>query len=713
MKNYFKNAQWRFFLLLFIVFSTTKIFAQYNQQVNLDTVKAQRFDTGKMWTFDYPPFEYFKQAYNFTPTQKWFDNVRLSALRIPGCTASFVSADGLIMTNQHCADFHLPFVQKKGENLRKTGFYAATLKDERKTPGMYADQLVLIKDVTDSVQNAMNKGKTDEEKAKLRDKEIQELQTRYNKKTGLNTRVVSLYNGGRFSIYGYKRYNDVRLVFVPEKQTAYFGGDYDNFTYPRYDLDISFFRVYDDNGKPLKPKHFFKFSENGIQKGEPVFTVGNPGRTSRLKTVAQLKYYRDVVYKTRSYQFDNMYRILGQLKIKYPKRADEFENMRTRIGNAQKVIHYIYLGLENPYLIARKQAFQNKLKNAVDSNPEMKAKYGAVWTGIASVVKEATKYDKKINAYSLSRFFSSKYFFVAKNLVKLAKQLKLPEDKREESYKSGNLDSTIAKIFPSKFDYPIENTKLFVQAGVIRMNLGNQDSLVQYMFGNNIGEKAVDYVLNKSKIKNKAGVMNLVDQGPAAILKSNDPFIYFIIHTQNKLKKLSKLSKAAHATESVLENMLGQAMYAVYGTSIPPDANFTLRISDGVLKSFAYNGTIAIPKTTFYGLYNRYYGADEQYPWSLPQRWLEPHPGFKLSTTLDFITTNDIVGGNSGSAIINENAKLVGIAFDGNIKSIIGNFIYMPKDNRAVAVSAQGILEALKYVYKADRLYNELKNGKR
>lgn len=697
-------------LSIFVLLLAAQLPAQVN--FNPDTVKAGKFDTGKMWTFDFPPVDYLKNTYGLELDEDWFEDVRLSALRIPGCTASFVSADGLLMTNNHCAEWHRNSVEKEGEDLENDGFYAATLEEERKAPRMYAEQLVFIQDITDEIRAAMAEGETDEEKAELKSKKMEELQKQYSEETGLNCQIVTLYNGGKYSVYGYKRYTDVRLVFVPEKQIAYFGGDYDNFTYPRYNLDCAFFRVYDDDGEPLNTEHYFKFSENGAQFGEPIFTVGNPGRTNRLKTVAQLKYYRDVVYRTRAFQYDSFYNLLEDLKSKYPERADEFERLKVRIGNGQKVIHYTYKGLSDPYLMARKQAFENNLKNAVMNDPELKAKYGHVWDAIENIRKELTKVDSKINAYSTRGMTIPGYFRIAQKMINLAEQLQKPEDERSEEFKTANLDSTIAEIFPEDFDYVIENAKLMVHVDVIRMNLGKDNPLVQELLGERTGKDAADYILGNSKLTNKENVVALAKEGADAILNSGDPFISFILKTRDELKELRKQSKEASDTESVLNDLLGQAMLAIYGTTIPPDANFTLRLSDGVLKSFPYNGTKAIERTTFYGLYDRYYGAEGKYPWNLPERWSTVPKDLNLNTPFNFISTNDIVGGNSGSAIINKNAEVVGLAFDGNVNSIIGNFIFMPRDNRTVAVASQAMLEAFHNVYKAERLYKELLNGK-
>ncbi len=693
-------------LTVFTFLSVQSVFAQKR------STKSDIFDTGKMWTFDYPPVEYLTKTYNFTPTEDWLEDVRLSALRMNiGCSASFVSENGLMMTNNHCAVFSRKSVQKEGENLERDGFYAETLEEERKVPNMSVEQLVFFTDVTEEIQEAMNAGKTTEEKVKNKKDKIKELITQYNDETGLDCQFVSFFNGGKFSIYGYKKYTDVRLVFEPEQPIASFGGDLDNFTYPRYDLDCTFFRVYDDEGQPVNSEHFFKFSTEGVQKGEVIFSVGNPGQTSRLKTVAQLKYNRDVTYRNRSFLFDEIYNLYGNLKIQYPERADEFERFRIRIGNGQKVFHYIEKGLMDPNLIARKKDFEDKLIEKVKSNPELNEEYGNIWSSIETLRKELKPLEEKLSAYRLSRFFGSEYFAIANKMVTFAKQMKLPEDQRKPSYQGVNLDSLRKTIYPDSIDVVLNNAKLQVQLDYIKMNLGDDNEIVQKLCGDLHGNEASESLLKRSVLGSKKKADELLKDSDE-LLNSDDPFIYFILNTQDQIGELTKKTKEIRDTESVLENQLGKVLFEIYGTQIPPDANFTLRLSDGVMKTVPYNGTEAVTKTTFYGMYNRYYGSDKTYPWNLPNRWAEPPAGFDLSTPYNFISTNDIVGGNSGSAVINKNAEVVGLAFDGNIKSIIGNFIYLPEENRMVSVASQAILESLEKVYKAKRIFEELTTGK-
>jgi hypothetical protein len=683
------------------------------QWLDLDTVKAGRFDTGRMWTFEYPPLNYFKEAYDFSPSQEWLDNVRMSALKFATyCSASFVSADGLIMTCDHCARESATEVEKKGEHLIKNGFYAKTLGDERKVPGLFVDQLVLIKDITDSVEEAEKPGKTEIEKDSLRDEKISEIEESERKKTGLIIQVVPLYSGARYSLYGYKRYTDVRLVFVPEDIIGFFGGDYDNFTYPRYDLDFAFFRVYDDSGKPLNTNHYLKWSKDGTMTGQPIFVVGNAEETNRLKTIAQLKYLRDVVYP-RNILFCKSYMTLYKKMMgTNPPNKDELQDEYLDYSNSLKAYTGMLRGLRNPILLQKKIDFQKKFRAAVKEDPKLYKKYSNVWNQIAENRREATVNSNKMFAYNLDPMQSSDYFVMAHEVVELADQLELPEDKRELSYRGNELDSTINEIYPANFDTAYNRELLVDQLKDMLMYAGKNDPIIEKITKGLNANAAANYMLKNSILTSEQNIKNLVSQAPAKILSSNDPFIYFIVHTGNITDSLENEHDELQTENTLLSKELGEALFDVYGTSIPPDGTFTLRISDGVIKDFPYNGTIAPPFTTFYGLYDRFYSFDEKYPWSLPDEWKNPPANFDLSVPVNFVATNDIVGGNSGSPVINEKAEIVGLAFDGNIQSLPGDFIFDTTQNRMVAVHSSGIIEALKYIYKADRLVDELLNSK-
>jgi len=690
--------------------SSTNTLGNYSW-LNLDTVKAGKFDTGKMWTFDYPPLNYFQKEYNFRPTEEWLNKVRMSALRFANyCSASFVSADGLVMTNHHCGRESVAKVTKPGEDLFDNGFYAKTLADERPVPGLYVDQLVLIKDVTKQIQDAIDKGKTPEEKVADKNKEMEELEKQEKKDTGLRIQIVTLYNGGKYSLYGYKRYTDVRLVFSPEASLGYFGGDYDNFTYPRYDLDCNFFRVY-ENGKPLQTKNYFHWSPSGAEPGEPVFVVGNPGHTDRLKTVAQLEYMRDVQYPRTLNLLNELVNIYTKEIKNHPERKDELQNRLFGISNSVKAYTGMLKGLRDPILMQRKIDFEKKFQEAVHSKPELNSKYGDLWNKIAGVENQLRGISNEYFALQINPYFSSQYFMEAQDVVDLADQLKLPESQRELSYQGTELDSTIKDIIPEHLNTDLNKELLKDEIGRF-YNYLNDKSLVEKITGNKTGKDAVNYMVGNTVLDNLNKLKALIKQGPDAILNSSDPFIYFIVHTKAKKADLQNKIRNITSQSETYSEELGKALFDVYGTSIPPDATFTLRISDGVVKGFPYNGTIAPPFTTFYGLYNRYYSFGKKYPWNLPKRWQNPPSDFSLQTPMDFVSTNDIIGGNSGSPVINEKAQIVGLAFDGNIQSLPGDFIFTTDENRCVAVHSAGMMEAIKDVYKATRLSDELKYGK-
>ncbi|OGU70820.1 MAG: hypothetical protein A2V93_07795 [Ignavibacteria bacterium RBG_16_34_14] len=715
LRNNFLNLLFLFISLLIGCSSsveTTSNNSDLYSWINLDTIKAGKFDTGKMWTFEYPPIDYFHSEYNFTPTNDWFDHIRMSALRFATyCSASFVSEDGLVMTNNHCARESIVQVQNEGEDLNETGFFALSLDEERKVPGLFVDQLVLIKDVTDEVVSSTGEG-TDEEKADRLDSIINEIESRETEKTGLTISITPLYNGGKYSLYGYKRYNDVRLVFSPESQLGFFGGDPDNFTYPRYNLDCSFFRVYDEDGNPLRTENYLKWNPDGAAVGEAVFVVGNPGSTNRLQSVAQLEFFRDNIYPRVFDLLQGLIDLQLQMMEEHPEERDELEVQMLNYSNSLKAYEGILKGLRDPVLMQRKRDFENTFKSKVKSKPELNAKYGDVWSKLEEAHEKLGEITHELYVTSFNPIRTSQYFFIASDLIDLAKELKLPEDERSELYKGEELDSTIDNIFPEDFNYGYNNKMLQMHVKMLNTYLGPDHHTTKILTGGFAGKEALDYILNKSSITSKEKVKTLVEKGSDAILNSDDPFIRFVLDTEERKNQILAQSQELNSTIQNYNQKLGKALFEVYGTSIPPDATFTLRISDGVVKGFPYNGTEAPPITTYYGMYDRYFSFNKVFPWSLPERWKNPPAEFNLETPFNFITTNDIIGGNSGSPVINIKGEVVGLAFDGNIQSLPGSFIFREEENRCVAVHSTGMLEAIRDMYKVTRLSDELMNGK-
>lgn len=697
----------RFNLLLVLILISGLTLAQSYYGINPDTVKAQKYDMGKMWTFENPPIEYFEKEYGFKPSPELLGKFQKSALKFGGgCSASFVSADGLIMTNHHCVRGILQSVQQGNENILRDGFFAKTIDEERTVPNLKVEQLLIIKDVTNGIQSAMDKGKTDAEKIEIRNKKIDELKSENTKANpDLTFKVISLYNGGKYSLYGYKVYNDIRLVFVPELFVAKLGGDPDNFTYPRYGLDCAFLRAY-ENGRPIKTNFYFNWNDNGIVEDQPVFVIGNPGRTNRIYTMAQIEYARDIQYPMLVDMFKEMYSIYDNMVKE--TNAEDF-NLIARlysIGNALKVYEGTYKALLDPFLIARKKDFEKNFKAAVLSNPALKEKYGDIWSELEHSRQEARKDAHKIYAYTISNFYSPQYLIMANRLVQYAKQLKNNEITKEK------YDSLTAKLFPKDFDKELQEKLLIVQLNILKNNLPKNDAVLSKIIGDKSTKQAADEMIAKSVFSSSEKLNKLVKSGADAVLNSDDPFIFYVLNTQDELEQMQEENKARTEREEILNQMLGEALYKVYGDAIPPDATGTLRLADGIVKGYDYNGTRAPIKTTFYGALDRYYSFDKKFPFNLPAYWKNLPKEFNLSTPLDFVSTNDIVGGNSGSPVVNTKGEIVGLAFDGNIESLPSNFIYTTEANRTVCVSALGMMEAIRHLYKADRLGDELTNGK-
>ena len=662
---------------------------------------------GTMWTFDAPPLDYWRGTYNFAADQQWLDHVRLSAVRIPGCSASFVSANGLVMTNHHCGRSCTASASPPDTNYVQMGFAARSTADEKKCAGMWADQLQSIQDVTDRVHRAVTASAASQQ-VDQRNGEIQRIEQECVQQTALLCQVVTFYQGGMYSLYRYKHYTDVRLVMAPEGDIAFYGGDPDNFTYPRYDLDLTLLRVY-ENDQPLHPRDYLRWSAGGASEGELVFVVGNPGSTGRMLTMAQMEYLRDVDYPARLAGYDRMLRTFRARSASSPQAARAYENVIFTYENSKKAVTGYLRGLTDSTIMGKKRAFETDFRARVRANPSLQAQYGNTWPEIERAERELAAMSRQLRWQSFGG--GSNLLTFAGEIVQLPVMASLADSLRLSQYRdSGSVKIRGQLLQDVQLDTAFERQALAATFAAWKEALPSNDVALRAAlgYGNGDPEAAAARILAQTALTDVAARRALLQGGSAAIQRSTDPLIVLARQIEPVNRRLAQRAAQLDAVVSASAEKLGRAIYAAYGTTLPPDATFTLRISDGVVRGFPYNGTVAPYKTTFYGLYDRAASFDNKPPFDLPRRWSERKDRLDLTTPFDFVSTNDIIGGNSGSPVINRSAEVVGLIFDGNIESLPNRFIFTDDVARSVAVHSRAIPEALRKLYDAGWIADEL-----
>ena len=663
-----------------------------------------RADEG-MWTFDNPPTKLIQQKYGFTLTQQWLDHVRLSCVRLnDGGSGSFVSADGLLLTNHHVARGQLQKSSTAEHDYIHNGFYAATNDQEIKSPDLEVNVLQSMEDVTARVQGAVKSGSSDDEAFKARTAVIAAIEAESLKATGFRSDVVSLYQGGEYWLYRYKKYTDVRIVFAPEDQAAFYGGDPDNFTFPRYDLDMALFRVY-ENGKPIHTDNYLAWSTNGPAKDELVFVAGHPGSSQRQDTVAQLTFDRDVLNAVILSFLNDRLKTLQDYSTRGPEQARQAASQIFGLQNSIKVFKGRIDGLADKNVFDKKVHDEAEFRQKVDANPELAKEYGDAW----KVIETAIDQEKTFFPTTFYRRSGSSTLGNALTLVEYAAEVAKPDGERLPGFHDAQLESTKFRLLSPAPTYP--EFEIAQSTGALESavkHLPANDEWLTTILAGRTPAVAAREIVTTSKLSDLATRKALLEGGQAAIDASTDPAIILA-------KKLDPIVRADNkkfdAVDSVLERggeKLGKARFAVYGKSSYPDATFTLRLSYGAASGYPMNGTIAPYKTTYYGLYDRSASFNNTPPFNLPQRYVDRLGKFDLNTPLDFVSTNDIIGGNSGSPVVNKKGELVGLIFDGNIESIVGDFVYDDYQNRAVAVHSAAILMALRQLYDANKLADEI-----
>jgi hypothetical protein len=662
-----------------------------------------------MWTFDNPPLKQLKDKYNFTPAAQWLDHIRLSSVRLnDGGSGSFVSPHGLLLTNHHVARGQLQKNSTAEHDYIENGFYAATQDQEMKSPDLEVNVLQSMENVTPRVQAALTNAKTPEQEFGARRAAIAAIESESQKATGLRSDVVTLYQGGEYWLYRYKRYTDVRLVFAPEQQAAFFGGDPDNFTYPRYDIDMALFRVY-ENGQPIDSKDYLKWNPKGAANEELVFVSGHPGSTQRSDTVAQLAYERDVDNPNLINLLERRLAVLEQYGAGGAEPARQVATRIFGFQNSLKVFEGRDKGLKTPSVMAAKQKDEDAFRAKVMANPQWRAEWGNAWDAISAAETKAASRSKEQFYHGLDSDLAN----FATNIVQYVAEVKKPDGERLPGYHDAQLESFRFRMQSPAPVYPA--MEIARMTGALQLDLdeaGKDDPFVRAVLNGMTPAEVAATLVNGTKLADPAFRKTLIDGGEPAVAASTDPMIVLARKLDPMRRELIKWQQDnVQSVEQEAGEKIGKARFAVYGKTTYPDATFTLRLSYGQVKGYPMNGTIAPYKTTLYGLYDRANSFDFKPPFNLPARYAEGIGKLDLSTPVDFVTTNDVVGGNSGSPLFNRDGEIVGLLFDGNIESLLGDFVYDGETNRTIAVHTAVMTEVLRKLYGAQSLLNELTTG--
>ncbi|MBM3991381.1 MAG: S46 family peptidase [Planctomycetes bacterium] len=674
---------------------------------------ASRADEG-MWLFNRPPAAAMKARYGFEASPEWMEHVQRSCVRVStGGSGSIISADGLVMTNHHVASDILEKLSSKERNLIEKGFWAPNLADELTCPDLHLDVLWTITDVTERI-DAAAKGLGTAEAGAAKRKEQTRIEDEAKRARGLHCEVVTLYQGGRYHLYEYKRFEDVRLVFAPETQSAFYGGDNDNFEYPRYCLDATFFRIY-ENGSPLKAQNFLRWSANGAADGELCFVAGHPGSTQRLNTVAHLEYLRDVSVPRATTRLMRAEVWLQTFSGRSAENARIARGDLFSVQNSRKVYVGRLAGLFDPQVLAHKRAAEEALREAVDANSEWKAAWSDAWEKIAQAQATAAILAPRYGAVGQGGLsLGTETFAFAKDILRLADELGKPSGERLREYADAGLDALKHAIFSPAPLYPeFEMMRLEMALSNMAETLGGNDPIVLAALAGRSPRARAEECVKGTTLFDLAERVRLVEGGKAAVDASKDPMIE-LARALDPFSRQMRKQWEDEVTSVERENYakVAAARFAVDGENVYPDATFTLRLSYGTVKGYEQNGAAIQPFTTLGGAYAKAEERASEAAYALPKSWLDAKGALSLDTPFNFVSTHDIIGGNSGSPVFNRAGEVVGLIFDGNIQSLVGNYGYSDVQSRSVSVDSRGILESLRSVYGAERLVKELEGAR-
>jgi Peptidase S46 len=672
-----------------------------------------------MWLFNNPPLKQLKEKYHFEPTPQWLEHLQKSSVRFnSGGSGSFISSNGLCITNHHVGLDTLQKISSEKNNYVRDGFYAKTQAEEQRATDLELNVLMSIEDVTARVTGALKPGMTAEQSAAARQKAIAEIEKESKEKTGLRSDVVTLYQGGAYHLYRFKRYDDVRLVFAPEQQIAFYGGDPDNFEYPRFDLDICIFRAY-ENGQPAKVEHFLKWNPDGPKDGELTFVSGHPGKTDRQLTLDELAHMRDQ-------EAPFLLNMFNRREVFFTAwAARSFENARRAredlfgIQNNRKRYDGYLAALLDPDIDSSLKAREQKLRDAMNKDAKWKGTLAA-YDRIRKAQEETVKilpvynyyetYRGRQNAgYRAPRGFYSNLFKYARRLLRAGDERPKPNGERFPEFRDSNKESLELDLFSTEpVHEDMEQVMLTDSLTDLATRFGFTDPLVQKVLAGKSPTARAAELIKGTKMKDVAFRKQLYEGGAAAVTAAKDPMIEVARLVDGPARAARKVFESQDETKQQAYGDIAKARFAIEGTSNYPDATFTLRLSYGAVRGYEENGKPVAAFTDFAGLYARSAEHNNQAPFDLPQRWIDKKSALNPATKYDFVSDADIIGGNSGSPVVNQANEFVGIIFDGNIQSLVLDCIFSDKEARAVSVNSAAITEALRKVYDANALADEL-----
>lgn len=664
-------------------------------------VSTARSDEG-MWLFNALPKEYLRQTHGFELTEEWAEHLMKSCVRFNvGGSASFISSNGLVLTNHHVGSDTLHKLSTAEHNYLRDGFLARSLAEELKAPDLELNQLVGIEDVTAQVNSAVDAEASAEQAAAARRAVISKIEQAASEKTGLRCDVITLYGGGKYHLYQFKKYTDVRLVWAPEMAIAFFGGDADNFEYPRYCLDACIFRVY-ENDRPAKIEHFLKWSPNGPGEDELVFVAGNPGRTSRLQTVAALKFQRDVRMPFVLNFLRRREVVLQQFSLNGPEAARRARDELFGVQNSRKAYLGMLAGLQDPQVLAAKEEAERSLLEKLSADPKLAPLAGA-WVQIAEIQK------RRAEILGKGVTVQSHLLDLAETIVQMVEEDKKPSAERLPEYSDAGRESLEQQLYSTAPIYPdLDQVLLADSLGRMVELRGGEDPLCQSMLqGKSPVDRAAQLIAG-TRLADVSFRQALVKSGSAGVAASDDPMIELIRLLDPEIRKFRKLTDELDELERQAYAQVANAVFATQGTSTYPDATFSLRLAFGPVKGYEEDGRRISAWTDFGGAFTHELEHQGQTDYALPPSWQAAKNKLNLSTPFNFVSTADIIGGNSGSPVVNKNLELVGLIFDGNIQSLRADFIYTEKQSRSVSVHSSAIRDALRYIYQAEALAAEL-----